>query len=78
MLNIENAESGILAGNARFKRWFDKFTEQWNEPVMNAVVLRWWDTMLPETKAAAKEQFPEQYAEIEKKIEAVRVDKDVG
>jgi hypothetical protein len=72
MLNITHAESAILGGSARFKAWLDKFTKQWNEPVMNAVVLRWWDTMSPATKQQAKDQYPTEFAQIEEKIEAVR------
>jgi len=72
MLNITHAESAILVGQARFKRWLDRFTETWNEPLMNAVVLRWWDTMSPEQKQAAQSQFPEEYNQIEEKVEALR------
>lgn len=72
MLNITHAESAILGGQARFKKWLDKFTEQWNEPATNAVVLRWWDTMPPEIKEQAKAQFPTEFAEIDERIEAVR------
>jgi len=72
MLNITHAESAILVGQATFKKWLAKFTEQWNEPAMNAVVLRWWDTMSPQQKEQAKAQFPTEYAMIEEKIEAVR------
>ena len=72
MLNVTHAESAILGGQARFKTWLDKFTEQWNEPAMNAVVLRWWDTMPPDIKEQAKAQHPSEFAEIETRIEAVR------
>ena len=72
MLNITHAESAILVGQATFKRWLDKFTEQWNEPVMNAVVLRWWDTMPEAQKEAARAQYPDQFAQIKEKVEAVR------
>ncbi len=72
MLNMTHAESAILVGQATFKRWLAKFTEQWNEPVMNAVVLRWWDTMPPAQKEAAQAQFPQQFKEIEERVEAIR------
>ncbi len=71
-LNITHAESAILGGQAAFRSWLDKFTEQWNEPVMNAVVLRWWDSMPPEAKAQAQTDYPTEFALIEEKIEAVR------
>ena len=71
MLNVTHAESAILMGQARHKRWLDRFTKQWSEPAMNAVVLRWWDNMDPQTKAQAKAQFPTEFAEIAKRIEAV-------
>lgn len=72
MLNVTHAESAILLGQARFKTWLDRFTEQWQEPMMNAVVLRWWDTMSPAQKEQAKAQFPSEFKEIEDKIEALR------
>ena len=34
---------------------------------MDAVVLRWWDTLTPQGKANAKGQFPEQFAEVDRK-----------
>jgi hypothetical protein len=72
MLNVTHAESAILGGSATFKKWLAKFTEQWQEPAMNAVVLRWWDTMPPDVKEQAKAQFPTEFALIEERIEAVR------
>ena len=72
MLNVAHAESAILVGHARFKTFLDKFTEQWQQPLMDAVVLRWWDTLEPTTKEQAKAQQPEMFAEIEKKVEALR------
>ena len=72
MLNVSHAESAILGGQAKFKTWLAKFTEQWSEPAMNAVVIRWWDTMDPEAKEQAKTQYPSEYAQIEERIEAVR------
>ena len=76
MLNITHAESAILTGSAAFKRWLDTFTKQWNEPVMNAVVLRWWDTMPPAQKEAARKQSPVMFAEIERRVEGIRDTKE--
>ncbi len=76
MLNITHAESAILIGQATFKRWLDRFSRQWSEPAMNAVVIRWWDTMDPATKAQAKELYPTEFAQIDERIEAVRDKKE--
>jgi len=72
MLNITHAESAILQGQARYKRWLAGFTEQWNKPAEQAVVLRWWDTMPPAAKEQARARFPEEFAEIERKVEGIR------
>jgi len=70
--NVLNAESAILTGTARAKRFWSRFFQTWNAPAFDAVMVRWWDTLAPEAKAKARESYPEQLAEIEKKVEGLR------
>jgi len=70
--NIASAESAILTGTARSKRFWARFMQQWQQPVVDAAVLRWWDTLPPEKHAEMKKQFPGEYAEMRRNIEALR------
>lgn len=71
-LTMENAESAVLVATARHKRWLANFFKTWTQPQRDFVMLRWWDTLSPAMKQRAKEINPEQFAEIEKRIEGLR------
>lgn len=68
MADMRNAESAILMGQARHKRWLQHFMEQWTQPAQDQAIVSVWINMPEEVKDQLRQRMPDQVAEIDDKI----------
>lgn len=68
---IENAESAILMGSARFRTWLTKFMGDYTEPVMATQVQLMWSQMPDPVKDQLRARNPEALKLFEEKLTAM-------
>ncbi len=72
-MNIRDAESAILAGQAKAKQQIAEFVVGWFEPYTDMGLVMWWRSLTPFDRAALRIKDPEAYAKVKEIVERMEV-----
>jgi hypothetical protein len=77
-MNIKQADSAILMGTSRVKRWAAVFLERWQQPYSDAMIVLWFRQLDPLQREMLKAQSPEAYAKVKAMVEGMEEVEDVA
>jgi hypothetical protein len=71
MTDVRDAESAYLQSTARFKTWLMEFMNQWMRPYQDVMFVTMWESLPDPVKQNLKKSMPEEFAEVEKRYQAI-------
>ena len=68
MANILNMQNAMLSGEAKFNRMLAKIETKYNEPMMDAALSKYWQSLDPTMREELRAANPKAFADTEKRF----------
>lgn len=70
-MNIKQADSAILMGTSRVKKWAATFLERWQQPYSDAMIVMWFRQLDPLQRDILRAQNPDAYRKVEEMVKGM-------